>query len=66
MADGKLYLNKTTGEVIFKANKLVAYRYFKADGKKVGYKVRWKDIVKCAQTEKTKRVFSSNRKSDII
>jgi len=48
MADGKLYLNKTTGEVIFKANKLVAYRYFKADGKKVGYKVRWKDIVKCA------------------
>ena len=49
MADGKkYYLNLETGEIIGRKSRLGAYIYFKADGKKVGYKVRWTDIVRYA------------------
>ena len=49
MADGKkMFLNKTTGEVIWRRSRLNAWFYFKADGKRVGYAVRWKDIVRYA------------------
>ena len=45
MADGKIpYLNKITGEIIFRRTKLGAYLYFKADGKKCGYRTTFKDI----------------------
>lgn len=45
MADGKkLYLNDKTGEVIARGSRLSAWCYFKADGIKCGYKVRWGDI----------------------
>lgn len=40
------YLNTQTGEIITRKCRLTAYAYFKADGKKVGYKVRWRDVVK--------------------
>ena len=46
MADGKRYLNLITGELIIRKSRLGAYLYFKADGKKVGYKVRLRDIVR--------------------
>ena len=40
------YLNKRTGEIIVATNKILASAYFKTDGKKVGYKVRWCDIIR--------------------
>ena len=46
MADGKkYYLNLLTGEVILCRNRLSAYLYFKADGKKCGYYVNWKSVI---------------------
>ena len=46
MADGKkVFLNKTTGEIIWRRCRLSAWLYFKADGKKFGYKVSNKDIL---------------------
>ena len=44
MADGKLYYNKFTGEVIESKNIFTAIKYFKADGKALHYKVRLCDI----------------------
>jgi len=47
MADGKkLFLNNMTGEVISRRSRLSAWWYFKADGIKCGYKVRWSDIIR--------------------
>ena len=46
MADGKkVFLNKTTGEVIWRRLKISALIYFKADGKKFGYKVKASDVL---------------------
>ena len=46
MADGKkVYMNKTTGEIIWRNCRLSAVRYFKRDGKLFGYKVSNKDIL---------------------
>ncbi len=45
MADGKMYLNTITGELIRRKCRLSAYRYFKADGKVVGYKVSLKNVI---------------------
>jgi len=46
MADGKkVYMNKTTGEIIWRNCRLSAWLYFKADGKRFGYKVSNKDIL---------------------
>lgn len=39
------FVNMITGEVVFMCDKPSAIRYFKADGKAVGYKVRRKDIL---------------------
>lgn len=44
--DGKFFLNKITGEIVSSSSKKLAYAYFKADGKIVGYKVRWFDVVR--------------------
>ena len=41
----KHYLNKKTGEIIVADNKKFAVRYFKADGKVVGYKVHAWNVV---------------------
>lgn len=38
------YINIQTGEIINRCCRLSAYAYFKADGKKVGYKVGWRDV----------------------
>ncbi len=47
MKQAKQYICLITGEIIQTVQgRLMAYRYFKADGKKVGYKVRWQDVVK--------------------
>lgn len=40
------YWCKTTGEIIKRSCRLSAYRYFKADGKRVGYPVAWKDVAR--------------------
>ena len=46
MADGKkVYMNKTTGEIIWRNCRLSAWLYFKRDGKHFGYKVSNKDIL---------------------
>ena len=46
MADGKkVYMNRTTGEIIWRNCRLGALRYFKQDGKIFGYKVSNKDIL---------------------
>ena len=46
MADGKkVFLNKTTGEVIWRRLKISALIYFKVDGKKFGYKVKASDVL---------------------
>ena len=46
MANGKkVFMNKTTGEIIWRHSRLGAWLYFKADGKKFGYKVSNKDIL---------------------
>ena len=46
MANGKkVFVNKTTGEIIWRHSRLGAWLYFKADGKKFGYKVSNKDIL---------------------
>lgn len=46
MVDGKkVFMNKTTGELIWRPCRLSAWLYFKADGKKFGYKVSNKDIL---------------------
>ena len=44
-ADGKVFANKQTGEVIVRKNKFNAWLYFKADGKKFGYKIKKSDIL---------------------
>lgn len=46
MPTEKLYLNKITGELIRAWCRLSAYRYFKADGKVVGYEVHLSDVVR--------------------
>lgn len=48
MADGKLFINTVTGEVVASRIKLGAYLYFKRDGKHCGYKVTRKDIMPLA------------------
>ena len=40
MADGRNYLNAITGEIVVTKNKKIAWKYFKADGKVFGYKVK--------------------------
>lgn len=40
----KDYLNAITGEIITAKSKRVALKYFKADGKVFGYKVKAKNI----------------------
>lgn len=48
------YINTKTGEVI-KANHIFkAFKYFRADGKKLGYKVALKDIKKYVGTRRVK------------
>ena len=44
MADGRNYLNAITGEIITAKTKRIAVKYFKADGKVFGYKVKAKNI----------------------
>lgn len=45
MKQAKQYICLITGEIITTVQgRLNAYRYFKADGKKVGYKVHWRDV----------------------
>lgn len=41
----KVFMNKITGEVIWRYCRLSAWLYFKADGKKLGYKVSNKNIL---------------------
>lgn len=41
----KDYLNTITGEIITAKSKRVAVRYFKADGKVFGYKVKKNNVV---------------------
>lgn len=46
MANGKkVFMNKITGEIIWRHCRLGAWLYFKADGKKLGYKVSNKNIL---------------------
>ena len=40
----KGYINTFTGEIITAKNRRFALRYFRADGKRVGYSVRARDI----------------------
>lgn len=42
---GKMFINKTTGEVVFKRTRWGARRYFKADGKACGYPYSKNDVV---------------------
>lgn len=42
----RYYINTTTGEIVQKKTYLQALRYFRADGKKVGYKVRFYNVRK--------------------
>jgi len=46
----KYFLNRKTGEVVFMKNRRKAYKYFKADGKVVGYEVSKADVLDRAQT----------------
>lgn len=43
----KWFVFAQTGEVIQRKSKIGAYLYFKRDGKRWGYAVRFKDIAKC-------------------
>lgn len=45
MANEERYLNLTTGEIVIRKSRRSAYLYFKADGKRVGYKVKLRDII---------------------
>ena len=45
-ADGRTYfMNKITGEIVWKICRFTALLYFMADGKKYGYKVSNSDIL---------------------
>lgn len=75
MADGKIpYLNKITGEIIFRRTKLGAYLYFRADGKKCGYKTTFQDIerydraiaVRQPQTENLQNLLQTTKNNAII
>ena len=45
-ADGRTYfMNRNTGEIIWKLNRFTALLYFIADGKKHGYEVDPEDIL---------------------
>ena len=46
MLDGKkIFINKTTGELIFRRTRWSAIRYFKADGKACGYPFKKSDVI---------------------
>lgn len=45
----KIFLNTQTGEIIKRTSKFSAWRYFKRDGKVVGYQVRKTDILSASE-----------------
>ena len=49
MIKEKIFLNAQTGEIIKRKSRFSAWRYFKRDGKVVGYEVRKTDILSATE-----------------